>query len=236
MIGNLDFTLLTAALAVLAAAFGLLAWRLRGRLDVAERQLRELSRRAESEVIESKRLSGVDALSALPNRRVFDETLKKEWARAVRSKQPLAVIMADIDRFKLHNDTYGHQAGDECIRQVAALLRNSLRRPADVAARYGGEEFGIILPGADIAGAAAVAERMRISVEALKLAHVNNVVGHDVTISLGVAVAVPGPEVSTATLVAAADEALYRAKAVGRNQVIVADAAANERESETITL
>lgn len=236
MTGTIDYTLLAAALAVLAAAFAVLSWRLRRQLDAAERQLRELSRRAESEVVESKRLSGVDALSTLPNRRVFDETLQKEWARAIRSKQPLAVIMADIDRFKLHNDTYGHQAGDECIRRVAAVLRDSLRRPADVVARYGGEEFGVILPGADLAGAAAVAERMRIAVQSLKLAHVNNVVGHDVTISLGVAVEVPGPDVSTATLIAAADEALYRAKAVGRNQVIVADASASERESETITL
>jgi diguanylate cyclase (GGDEF)-like protein len=220
-------TLLVVSLAVYAL-------QLRTRLGAAERQLRELARRMETTSVESKRLSGIDALSALANRRVFDETLAKEWARAARSKQPLAVVMADIDRFKAHNDTYGHQAGDECIRQVAAVLQRSLRRPADLVARYGGEEFGVVLPGADIAGAAAVAERMRASVQALKLAHVNNVVGHDVTISLGVAVVVPDTHVSSATLIAAADEALYKAKAVGRNQVIVANA--TESESETITL
>ena len=226
--------LAASGVALLAILFAAQAWRLRDQLDVARRQLRELSQRMEASAVESKRLSGVDALSALPNRRLFDETLQKEWARAARSKQPLAVIMADIDRFKLHNDTYGHQAGDECIRQVAAVLRRTLRRPADMAARYGGEEFCVILPGADIAGANAVAERMRAGVQALKLPHVNNVVGHDVTISLGVAVVVPDIRVSPSTLVAAADQALYTAKAVGRNQVIVADT--TERESETIPL
>lgn len=234
MTGNFQQLVIVGLLAVLLLAGGLHVLQLRRRLDEAERQLREALRKSESIVTESRRLSGIDALSALANRRLFDETLEKEWARAARAKQPLAVIMADIDRFKLHNDTYGHPAGDECIRQVAALLKRSLRRPADVAARYGGEEFGVILPGADIAGASAVAERMRMQVEALKLPHVNNVVGHDVTISLGVAVVVPDARVSPTTLVNAADEALYKAKAVGRNQVIVADA--TERESETITL
>lgn len=226
--------LVAGGFALLAVLFALRAWRLRSELDATRRQQRELSQRLEASAIESRRLSAVDALSGLANRRMFDEILQKEWSRAARSKQPLAVIMADIDRFKAHNDTYGHQAGDECIRRVAAVLKGTLRRPADLAARYGGEEFAVILPGADIAGAAAVGERVRAGVEALRLPHVNNVVGHDVTISLGVAVVVPDIRVSPATLVAAADEALYKAKAVGRNQVIVADT--TERESETITL
>jgi diguanylate cyclase (GGDEF)-like protein len=226
--------LIAAAATLLAALLGVYVLRLRARIGRAEHQLRELSRRMESTTVESKRLSGVDALSGLANRRVFDDTLQKEWARAARAKQPLAVIMADIDRFKAHNDTYGHQAGDECIRQVAAVLTRCLRRPADVVARYGGEEFGVILPGADIAGATAVAERMRAHVQGIKLAHVNKVVGHDVTISLGVAITVPDARAPSAALIAAADQALYKAKAVGRNQVIVASA--TEPESETITL
>jgi diguanylate cyclase (GGDEF)-like protein len=222
-------------IAVLVAALIALVWRvlrLRRHLDVAIAQLRDLSQKLESYVAQSKRLAGVDPLTKLANRGLFDETLQREWQRAVRTRQPLGIIMADIDRFKAHNDLYGHQSGDECIRQVAAVLKRCVRGPTDLVARYGGEEFAVILPGADAAGAMAVAERMRRDVEAIKLKNVNNVVGHDVTVSLGVAAAVP--ETGTPhTLVAAADEALYRAKAVGRNQVIVADA---DRDSMTIPL
>jgi diguanylate cyclase (GGDEF)-like protein len=234
MTGNLEQFLLPGALALLVVAIAWHAVQLRARLTAAERKLQDLAQRLEQSVGETRRASRADPLTGLANRRSFDETLEREWARAARTRQPLAVIMADIDRFKAHNDTYGHQAGDECIRQVAAVLKQSVRRPADMVARYGGEEFGIILPGVDPAGALAVAERMRQAVQALQLAHVTNVTGHAVTISLGVAVVVPDAHVSSAILVRAADEALYRAKAVGRNQVIVATS--TERESETIPL
>jgi diguanylate cyclase (GGDEF)-like protein len=233
--GNLTELLLFAGVPLLLAVLlSLYVLRLRRRLKAAAEQLRNVSRKLETNAIESKRLSGADPLTRLANRRLFDETLEKEWERAVRGRQPLSIIMADIDRFKAHNDTYGHQAGDECIRQVAAVLKRGVRRPTDLVARYGGEEFAMILPGADIAGAAAVAERMRREVEGIKLAHVKNVVGHDVTISLGVSSIVPDAQASPDALVAAADEALYRAKAVGRNQVILADT--GERDSETIPL
>ncbi|HKQ30596.1 MAG TPA: diguanylate cyclase [Burkholderiales bacterium] len=225
--------LLVAALLLALAVLGRYALQLRQQLDAAMTRLRETTRRLESNAVESKRLSGADPLTQLANRRLFDETLEREWERAARARQPLSVIMADIDHFKMHNDTYGHQAGDECIRQVAAALQRRVRHPTDLVARYGGEEFSVILPGVDAPGAATVAERMRRDVEGIKLAHVNNVVGHDVTISLGVAAAVPEPGSSFAAMVAAADEALYRAKAVGRNQVITAE---TERDSETIPL
>jgi len=220
-------------LATAAVALGGYAWHLRRRLGAALQRLRDAARLLESHVVESKRLSGADPLTELANRRLFDETLEKEWRRAGRTQQPLGIIMVDIDRFKAHNDNYGHQAGDECIRQVAGVLKRGVRHPTDLIARYGGEEFAVILPGADAAGAAVVAERMRREVEALKLAHANSVVGHDVTISAGVAAMVPEPTSSFASLVTAADEALYRAKAVGRNQVIVAEA---ESDSMTIPL
>lgn len=226
--------LFVAVLVLLLAVLGWYAFRLRRRLDAAMARLRNVSRRLETNAIESRRLAGADALTQLANRRLFDETLKNEWERAARAKQSLAVIMADIDRFKAHNDTYGHQAGDECIRQVAAVLKRTVRRPTDLVARYGGEEFAMILPGADAAGAAAVAERMRRDVEGLKILHVSNVVGHDVTISLGVAAAIPEAGLSIVALITKADEALYRAKAVGRNQVIVAETV--EQDSETIPL
>jgi two-component system, chemotaxis family, response regulator WspR len=225
--------LLIVAVSMLSLA-GWYIVRLRRQLNAAARRLGDVTRKLETHAQESKRLSGADALTELANRRLFDETLEREWDRAGRTRQPLAIILADIDRFKAHNDTYGHQAGDECIRQVAAVLKRGVRQPSDLVARYGGEEFAVILPSADVAGAAVVAERMRRDVESLKLAHVNNVVGHDVTVSLGVAVMVPDTSASISALVAAADEALYRAKAVGRNQVIVADSA--ERDSETIQL
>jgi two-component system, chemotaxis family, response regulator WspR len=226
--------LFAAVLALLLIALGWYAFRLRRQREAVAAQLREVSRRLETHTVESKRLSGADPLTQLANRRLFDETLEKEWERAMRTHQPLAVIMADIDRFKAHNDTYGHQAGDECIRQVAVVLKRSVRRPTDLVARYGGEEFSVVLPGADAEGATAVAERMRHEVEKLKLAYVNNVVGHDVTISVGVAAVIPEKQSSMVALVTAADEALYRAKAVGRNQVIVAQMP--ERDSETIPL
>lgn len=226
--------------AVVAALFavvtGMYALKLRGRLRRVECRLRDALENLENTTVALKRLSGLDALTGVPNRRFFDEMLEKEWGRAMRAHVPLAVIMVDIDRFKLHNDTYGHPAGDECLRQVAAVLKTSVHRSTDVVARYGGEEFCAILPAVDVAGAAAVAERMRHDVQAIKLAHVNNVVGHDVTISLGVAVVVPDTHSSALELVAAADEALYRAKAVGRNQVIVADALDTTVSETTIEL
>jgi diguanylate cyclase (GGDEF)-like protein len=170
-----------------------------------------------------KELAGFDVLTGVSGRRVFDEALSREWARGMRTHQPLAVLMIDIDHFKAHNDTYGHQAGDECLRKVAAVLKSCVRRPTDILARYGGEEFGAVLPAASVAGAMAVAERMRQTVEAIRLPHVEKPVGHDVTVSIGVAIMFPNKKLSTTALVAAADEALYTAKAVGRNQVILSE-------------
>jgi diguanylate cyclase (GGDEF)-like protein len=166
--------LVAGSVALLIAALAVYAMRLRSRLDQAERKLCDLTQNFETSTAESRRLSGVDALTGTANRGSFDDVLEKEWARSARARQPLAIIMADIDRFKLHNDTHGHQAGDECLRQVAAVLKRGVLRPADLVARYGGEEFVVILPGANLAGATAVAERMRRDVQALKLAHVLN--------------------------------------------------------------
>ena len=168
---------------------------------------------------ELQRLSNQDGLTGIANRRLFDDFFIAEWQRAVRSEQPLSVIMADVDQFKLYNDTYGHQAGDECLRKVASVLRGGIQRATDLVARYGGEEFAVILPDTDADGAAAVAERLRAAVEGLGIPHAASSVGPVVTISLGVATVRPYADGMPLAVVAQADLALYRAKQQGRNRV-----------------
>lgn len=172
-----------------------------------------------------ERLSNQDGLTGLANRRSFDSFLEREWQRAIREKQQLALIMADIDHFKSFNDSYGHQAGDDCLRRVAAAIRDCIGRATDLAARYGGEEFVVVLPGTDVGGAQLVAEKIRAAVAELAIAHKASAAGKVVTISLGVAGTARAEYASPAALVAAADQALYTAKLEGRNRVVVAAAA-----------
>ena len=164
-------------------------------------------------------LAESDALTGLANRRRFDRVLAQEWRRAQRERQPLALVMVDVDHFKRFNDRYGHPAGDVCLRRVAALLGAAARRPADLAARLGGEEFALLLPGTGLAGAAYLARDLRAAVMALGIPHEDGAEGV-VTISAGVAARRPvASDFDTAALVQAADRALYRAKARGRNGV-----------------
>ena len=180
--------------------------------DVAERQA--LQRRLELEAT-------TDGLTGLANRRAFDETLEREWARAVRADTELSLILLDVDQFKRFNDRYGHPAGDACLRDVARAVRNVVQRPGDVAARYGGEEIAIILPRTPAAGAAKVAEALRLAVQGLDVAHADSACGV-LTVSVGVATA-SGPVGLTIAmpdgLLIGADGALYRAKNNGRNRV-----------------
>ena len=161
-----------------------------------------------------------DALTGIPNRRSFDWTLEREWKRAQRSKQPLALLMVDIDHFKSLNDEHGHLAGDGCLRDIARLLRGGIGREADFAARYGGEEFAVLLVDTGIEGGRVVAESLRRLVEQYRCAGPH---GIDLafTVSIGVASEIPMQQESSVTLVAAADKALYRAKRSGRNRVEV---------------
>jgi len=170
-----------------------------------------------------KQLSMQDALTGLPNRRQFDQTLDMEWHRALRNQRPLSLLILDVDYFKALNDLQGHQAGDLCLQRIARALHSSLRRAGEVAARYGGEEFAAILPDADIFTAASVAETMRQEVLALQIRHQSSLVERSVTISVGVATMYPVADQPPAELIAAADEALYRAKRNGRNRVESAD-------------
>ncbi|HEY4177781.1 MAG TPA: diguanylate cyclase [Kofleriaceae bacterium] len=167
-----------------------------------------------------ERMSAIDGLTGIANRRRFDEALAAEWKRSRRDKSELGLILIDVDFFKRFNDTYGHLAGDDCLRKVAQSLAAVVRRPADLAARYGGEEFVVLLPQTDAEGVATVADGMREAVEALALAHASSDVEKHVTISLGSARARPETDdtAGTQALIERADKALYAAKRAGRNR------------------
>ncbi len=165
-----------------------------------------------------KLLSVIDGLTQIPNRRKFDEYLSSEWKRHFRDKDKISLILSDIDYFKLYNDNYGHQEGDSCLIKVARSIDDSTNRSSDLAARYGGEEFAVILPYTDEDGAMAVAEEIRTNVKNLEIPHEKSKVNEHVTLSLGVATAIPGKHNSVEGLLALADEALYDAKEKGRNQ------------------
>ena len=167
-----------------------------------------------------KKLSSLDGLTGIANRRSFDEVLQKEWNRAIRNEISIGLIMLDIDFFKLYNDHYGHQGGDDCLKKVASSLTQSIHRDTDFLARYGGEEFSAILPDTDIDGAAKVAEDMRLAIQNLKIEHAKSKVSDIVSISIGVAAFIPERESDPEILIAAADQALYKAKEEGRNRVI----------------
>lgn len=168
-----------------------------------------------------RELSMIDTLTRIPNRRRLDEMFLSEWKRAMRQNHPFSLAIIDIDHFKIYNDTYGHPAGDECLRLVASELSDVLRRSGDFVARYGGEEFVVLLPGTDLAGASSVAETMRQCVKKLEIEHENSPVCNHVTISVGVACMVPCSDNTSEGLLKAADDALYLAKNSGRDRVEV---------------
>ena len=168
-----------------------------------------------------ERLSITDALTLLANRRHFDAVLAKEWQRAQRSGTPLGLILLDIDHFKAYNDHYGHPQGDECLRQVGAVLRTTIRRAGDLVARYGGEEFVVIVPGSETSQTLALAEKIRSNLQAAAILHGQSSVGPVVTCSLGVAQHTPGLRDTPSALLQAADAALYAAKQQGRNRVVL---------------
>lgn len=162
-----------------------------------------------------------DPLTGLYNRGYLDSSLERELARCKREGEALSIAMIDVDHFKSYNDRYGHPAGDECLKRVAHALQASARRASDLVARYGGEEFSLILPDTDATAARQLAEAVRAAIEALAVPHEHSALGQ-VTISIGLATLASGAEMSCTSLVRAADEALYRAKRAGRNQVCVA--------------
>ncbi|MBS1270820.1 MAG: Phytochrome-like protein cph2 [Gammaproteobacteria bacterium] len=171
-----------------------------------------------------------DGLTGIPNRRYFEQRFAVEWQRARRSGACSACLMLDIDHFKQFNDYYGHAAGDECLKRVAAALDRQIKRPSDILARYGGEEFVVLLPETELEGAKAVAEGLTQTVGELAIRHEASSVSRHVTVSVGVAAAVPERLSDRHEMVNAADEALYAAKRQGRNRAVVFDSSARNDE------
>jgi diguanylate cyclase (GGDEF)-like protein len=189
-------------------------------MDRKNRELTETRRQLEQRNRDLERLSALDTLTQIANRRRFDTVLRQEWRRAVRDEAPISLLFCDIDYFKRFNDTYGHQAGDECLVRVAQAMEETLNRPADLVARYGGEEFIALLVDTDAEGARMLADRMRARIVELKVDNRNSSVGGGMlTVSLGVATVIPNPTLRPEDLVDLADRALYAAKAGGRNRV-----------------
>jgi diguanylate cyclase (GGDEF)-like protein len=188
--------------------------------EISERQKAETALQKVNQKLE--RLSIVDSLTQVANRRRFDEYLQQMWQKLGQENSPLSLILCDVDCFKIYNDTYGHQIGDRCLRQVALAIGHSLKRSSDLVARYGGEEFAVILPDTDARKALQVAEAIRAKVKELKIAHPRSSVDEYVTMSLGVFSMIPTPEGTPDVLIALADKALYEAKAKGRDRVVLA--------------
>jgi diguanylate cyclase (GGDEF)-like protein len=188
-------------------------------MDRKNRELTETRRQLEQRNRDLERLSALDTLTQIANRRRFDAVLRQEWRRAVRDEAPISLLFCDIDYFKRFNDTYGHQAGDDCLVRVAQAMEETLNRPADLVARYGGEEFIALLVDTDVEGGRMLAERMRARIEELKIENRDSSVGPFLTVSLGVSTVVPNPTLRPEDLMDLADRALYAAKANGRNRV-----------------
>ncbi|TAK84001.1 MAG: GGDEF domain-containing protein [Aquabacterium sp.] len=214
----LNLNAANAVFAALGTAFMAYAWMisrvLRNDYWNGQRARALLENRAR----ELEQVSLTDALTQVPNRLYLDRRLPVEWLQARRHKRPLAVALVDLDHFKRLNDTYGHPFGDRCLREAAATLRAQLLRPSDMVARYGGEEFVVLMPDTDLAGATAVAERLREQVAARSLLHEGQPVR--IACSIGVAACMPSSPDGAQRLVKRADEALYQAKADGRNRVV----------------
>lgn len=187
------------------------------------RLLRELklTQNLETGYQELQQIATLDSLTQVANRRRFDECLYQEWRRMVKEKTPLSVLLCDIDFFKVYNDTYGHQAGDRCLQQIARAISSATRHSTDLVGRYGGEEFAVVLPNTKAEGAFHIAEKIRSNVKNLSINNTNSLVSQHVTLSLGIVSTLPSNEFSPQLLIAAVEKALYQAKQRGRDRIVV---------------
>ena len=192
------------------------------RLVGMQRNLVEVTHQLDAANAELQRLSTTDALTGIANRRALDDFLSREWRRCQRMEKPLSLVMLDIDYFKLFNDKYGHQAGDDCLKQVAAQIARAAPRASDLAARYGGEEFMLVLGETDLDGALWMAERVRQMIGDLKVVHYATD-SKFVAVSCGVVTVLPDDQHSIETLIESADAALYQAKRGGRDRVVAGE-------------
>ena len=188
--------------------------------DEAYRALRKSQQDLMGANLELQRLTNVDGLTGLSNRRYFDQYIDCEWRQAIRAEEPISLVMVDIDFFKQYNDTYGHLAGDKILRTVAQTVMRSFRRPKDLAARFGGEEFIVLLPQTAACDLGTLADKVVSAVEALDLPHSASTVGRMVTISVGGATSIPRNGDSFLSLIEAADKALLEAKQQGKNRAL----------------
>ncbi len=186
--------------------------------EIQQRHLAEAALQLANE--ELQRLATLDGLTQVANRRRFDEYMNKVWQILVRERLPLSLLMCDVDFFKRYNDSKGHQAGDECLQQLAQAMKFAVKRPADLVARYGGEEFAVILPNTNAEGALTVAQEIRAAVSALGLVHPQSPISNYITLSVGVSCTIPTLESCPETLISAADQALYQAKEAGRDRAV----------------
>lgn len=191
--------------------------------DAAYQELSDLQKELQRNNDELQRLSCLDSLTGIANRRRFDDFIDQELMRAARERTSICIALVDVDHFKAYNDGYGHQQGDRCLKQIACALTDVVNRPADLVARYGGEEFVVVLPDTPLEGAAKMAEALRKKVESLKLVHEQSPHGH-VTVSVGLSCVRGVTDPSPRRLLEAADQGLYEAKRKGRNRVMVATA------------
>ncbi|WP_320008793.1 diguanylate cyclase [Maridesulfovibrio sp.] len=166
-----------------------------------------------------KKMANVDDLCKIYNRRFFNIKIAEEFSRSQRTKKPLSLLMIDVDCFKLYNDKYGHQAGDQCLTQIASILNDSVKRPSDITARYGGEEFVVLLPDTNSAGAKIVAENIQAKIKKLAIPHIESTVTGTVTLSIGIATVIPEKSITPEMLIKYADNSLYKGKQNGRNQI-----------------
>jgi diguanylate cyclase (GGDEF)-like protein len=185
--------------------------------EIAEKE--KIQRKLEKVNQQLKKIANLDGLTEIPNRRLFDEYLAKEWQRLKREQKPLSLIMVDVDYFKAYNDNYGHLAGDDCLKQIAQALEHVIKRPADLVARYGGEEFVVVLPNTSQEGAQKIAQEIQTKMSDLAIPHKYSLISQQITLSLGISTITPHNSLSPFELVNCADQALYQAKQQGRNSI-----------------